>query len=40
MIFLDLNGIQVTLSDDEAHELIMRTAAGEADLQSIAYRLT
>ena len=39
VVFLDLNGVTVTLSDDEAFELVMRVAQGTADVHAIAAEL-
>ncbi len=36
VVFCDLNGVQVTLPDDEAFDLVMRAATGELDLEQIA----
>jgi death-on-curing protein len=35
-VFLDLNSAVVTLSDDQAFELVMRVADGSADVEHIA----
>ena len=35
-VFLDLNSVVVTLSDDDAFELVMRVAEGSADVEDIA----
>jgi len=35
-VFLDLNSVVVTLSDDDAFELVMRVAEGSADVEAIA----
>ena len=35
-VFLDLNSVVVTLSDDDAFELVMRVAEGPADVEDIA----
>jgi death-on-curing protein len=35
-VFLDLNSVMVTLSDDQAFELVMRVAEGSADVEHIA----
>lgn len=39
VVFLDLNGHLVTLSDDEAFDLVMQAAGGELDADDIAARL-
>lgn len=39
VVFLDLNGVPVTLSDDEAFALVMSVAQGELDVEQIAVRL-
>jgi death on curing protein len=36
VVFLDLNGHQVALSDDEAFELVMAAAEGRLDVEGIA----
>lgn len=38
-VFLDLNGQQVPLSDDEAFEVVMAAAAGERDVEEIAHHV-
>lgn len=38
-VFLDLNGVAVTLTDDEAFDLVIRIAAGTADVPAIASAL-
>ena len=35
-VFLDLNSVVVTLSDDDAFGLVMRVAEGSADVEDIA----
>jgi len=39
VVFLDLNGEQVTLTDDEAFHLVMQAAEGKLDVDEIAGRL-
>lgn len=39
VVFLDLNGVAVTLTDDEAFDLVMAAADGDLDLPEIADRL-
>ncbi|CAN5745528.1 type II toxin-antitoxin system death-on-curing family toxin [soil metagenome] len=39
VVFLDLNGVEVTLSDDAAFELVVRVAEGKAAVQEIASAL-
>jgi death-on-curing protein len=39
VVFLDLNGTQLDLSDDAAFQLVMDVAAGAADVEEIAERL-
>jgi death on curing protein len=39
VVFLDLNGLEVTLTDDEAFDLVMSAAAGQQDVVGIAERL-
>ena len=39
VVFLDLNGAAVALSDDEAFDLVMEVASGHADVERIAERL-
>jgi death on curing protein len=36
MVFLDLNSVVVTLSEDDAFDLVMRVAEGSADVEDIA----
>jgi len=40
VVFLDLNGLVVTLSDDDAFALVMAVATGDLDVEAIAERLT
>ncbi len=40
VVFLDLNGRQVTLSDDQAFDLVMRVATGDLDIEGIASHLS
>ena len=39
VVFLELNGVDVALTDDEAFDLIMRVAQGDADVHDIASAL-
>lgn len=39
LVFLDLNGVEVDVSGDEAFELVMDAATGGADLAEIVERL-
>ena len=39
VVFLDLNGCEVTLSDEEAFQLVMDVASGEIELDEIVRRL-
>jgi death on curing protein len=39
VVFLDLNGHEVTLTDDEAFELVMAVAQGDPDVEDIAAAL-
>lgn len=39
VVFLDLNGRQVTLTDDAAFELVMLAAEGRVTLEQVAERL-
>jgi death-on-curing protein len=39
VVFLDLNGQDVDLSDDAAFQLVMDVAAGAADVEEVADRL-
>jgi death on curing protein len=39
VVFLDLNGFEVDLADDEAFELVMAVARGEMDVDDIAAAL-
>jgi death on curing protein len=39
VVFLDINGQLVDLSDDEAFALVMAAAAGDIDVEEIARRL-
>lgn len=39
VVFLDLNGLSVTLADDEAFDLVVRIAEGEGDVPAIASAL-
>lgn len=39
VVFLDLNDHPVTLSDEEAFDLVIRAAAGEVEVDEIAGRL-
>lgn len=39
VIFLDLNGVEVDLSNDEAFDLVMAVAEGSLDVPEIAARL-
>ena len=39
-VFLELNGEEVTVTDDEAFELVMAAAEDQIDLATIAARLT
>lgn len=39
VVFLDLNGLVVTLSDDDAFALVMAVATGDLDVEAIAERL-
>lgn len=39
MVFLDLNGVEVTLTHDEAFDLVMRVAEGSVDVGEIAAAL-
>lgn len=39
VVFLDVNGVEVTLTDDEAFDLVMAAAAGEIDAPEIADHL-
>jgi death on curing protein len=39
VVFLDLNGQQVALSDDAAFELVMAAAGGDLDVEDIAASL-
>jgi death-on-curing protein len=39
VVFLDLNGLAVTMSDDEAFALVMAVATGDLDVGAIAERL-
>jgi death on curing protein len=39
VVFLDLNGVEVTVSDDDAFDLVIRVAEGRADLGEIATAL-
>jgi death on curing protein len=39
VVFLDLNGMNVTLTDDETFDLVMSAAAGQLDVVGIATRL-
>lgn len=38
-VFLDINGIVLTLSPDDAFDLVMRVAEGSADVEDIAQAL-
>ena len=41
VVFLDINGVEVSLSDDEAFDLVMAAASGTLDdVATIAARLT
>jgi death on curing protein len=39
VVFLDVNGLQVDLSDDDAFELVMAVAEGRLEVDAIAERL-
>ena len=39
VVFLNLNGCEVTLSDEEAFQLVMDVASGEIELDEIVRRL-
>ena len=39
VVFLDLNGCEVTLSDEEAFQLVMDVACGDIELEEIVRRL-
>jgi death on curing protein len=39
VVFLDLNGYESTLSDDQAFDLVMDVARGNSDIEEIASRL-
>ena len=39
VVFLDLNGCEVTLSDEEAFQLVMDLACGDIELEEIVRRL-
>lgn len=39
VVFLDLNGATVALSDDDAFDLVMEAATGQLDVEEIADRL-
>ncbi|MGO9150225.1 MAG: type II toxin-antitoxin system death-on-curing family toxin [Acidimicrobiales bacterium] len=39
VVFLDLNGREVTLSDEEDFQLVMDVASGDVDLEEIVRRL-
>jgi death on curing protein len=39
LVLLDLNGVGVTVTDDEAFDLVMSAAAGQLDVVEIAKRL-
>jgi death-on-curing protein len=39
VVFLDLNGLAVTMTDDEAFALVMAVATGDLDVGAIAERL-
>lgn len=40
VVFLDLNGRAISLTDDEAFNLVVNVAAGESDIDAIAAWLT
>lgn len=40
VVFLALNGVEVTLTHDEAFDLVMRVAEGSADVGEISVALT
>ena len=39
LVFLDINGVEVDVTDDEAFALVMDVATGDADLAEIVERL-
>ena len=39
VVFLDLNGCEVTVSDEEAFQLVMDVACGDIELEEIVRRL-
>jgi death on curing protein len=39
VVFLDLNGVDVALSDDDAFDLVIRVVEGRADVADLAERL-
>ncbi len=39
VVFLDVNGVEVMLTDDEAFELVMRAASGDLHVDEIAQQL-
>jgi death on curing protein len=40
VVFLDLNGFELMLDDNEAFDLVMKAAAGDLDVEAIATRLS
>jgi death-on-curing protein len=39
LVFLDINGVEIDITDDQAFELVMDVATGDADLAEIVERL-
>ena len=39
VVFLTINDVDVTLSDEQAFELVMKTAAGQLDVEAIEERI-
>lgn len=39
VVFCSLNGVEITLSDDDAFDLVMMAASGEEELEEVVARL-